>query len=282
MSRIFDALRKYEQERAGKKAASNGTGESDWPELLTSLDQPKSDLDSVEHVTSRPGPEQHILLRLGSHEVAAEKFRVLRHRLQQMRQQRPIKKLLVTSAAPQEGKTSTAINLAATFSLSSPRVLLICADLRSPGVPRILGLPPMTGLAEALEGQLDWQTRVRLVDPLGVYYLATGQATRNPVELLQGDAMHKLAGEAADLFDWVIIDSPPINMFADAHCLAMVSDAVLLVARAGWTTPESFQEGLKVLSDTSLAGVVFNCAEDVTRRGYYSKYYRTHSEKEHE
>ena len=281
MSRIFDALRKYEQERAGKKPAESGAGESQWPELLTSLDRPKADLDKVERVTCQPGPEQHILLQAGSHDVAAERFRVLRQKLQQLQQQRSIKKLLITSPAPREGKSSTSINLAATFSLASGRVLLICGDLRSPGVPRILGLPVTVGLAEALEGQLEWQSSLRHVNPLGIYYLAAGETKRNPVELLQGDKMRKLAAEAGELFDWVIIDAPPVNMFADAHCLAMVSDAVLLVARAGWTTPESFQEGLKALSDTFLAGVVFNCAEDATRRGYYSKYYRTHAAQKH-
>ncbi len=115
MSRIFDAMRKFEQERAGKKAEPYGMEDWRWPDFLTSGEEPKRDLNNVEHVTSQPGPEQHILLRLGSHEVAAEMYRVLRHRLQQLRQQRTLKKLVITSPAPQEGKTSTAINLATTL-----------------------------------------------------------------------------------------------------------------------------------------------------------------------
>ncbi len=282
MSRIFDALRKYEKEKSGKNAAPNGAIDFQWADLLTPLDQPKIDLKDVQHITSRPGPEEYVVIRPGSHIMAAEKFRVLRHRLQQMRQHRAIKKLLITSSQPQEGKTSVAVNLASTIALASPRVLLICGDLRSPGAPRVLGLPTMTGLADVLEGSLGWQACLRHIEPQGIYYLAAGQAKRNPVELLQGDMMRKLADEVAELFDWVIIDSPPVNMFADAHCLAMVSDAVLMVARAGRTTPESFQEGLKALADTPLAGVVFSCSENVTGRSYYSKYYKPRSQHDHE
>jgi capsular exopolysaccharide synthesis family protein len=272
VSRIFDALRKYEQERAAKQPGAVGEGKTHWPELLDSLDRAEVDLSAVPRVTCVPDEQEHVIVARNGRNSACERFRLLRHKLQQMSQTRAMKKVLITSTSPQEGKTAVAVNLAATFALSSARSLLIEGDMRNPGVARLLKVQPNPGLADVLENRCSLGTALRYVDPLGVYYLAAGKATRNPVELLQSPKMNEVISEAAQVFEWVVLDSPPLKLFADAHCLATISDAVLLVVRMGQTTPEALEEGVRILADTSLTGIVLNGVEDRKVDSYYTYY----------
>ncbi len=269
MSRIYDALRRFEQEKADRRSGGQMGEDRRQPAPAPTPETPAALPQHIEHLTARAGPENHVVAHLGPHESGAEKFRVLRHRLQQLRHQRPVKKILVTSGIPKEGKTLTAINLAASLALASPRVLLIDADLRSQSIHHVLGLEPLPGLAEVLAGQADFLKCLRSIDPLGIYYLPAGRAPANPVELLQGRAMKDLMARATALFDWVVIDSPPLNPFADAHCLATVADEVLLVLRFGLTPRAALQQALEALNGVRVAGVLLNDCDETRHDGYY-------------
>jgi len=218
-------------------------------------------------------PENRVVGCRQNYEFGAEKFRFLRHRLTQLRHRRPVSKVLVTSSVPKEGKTFVAINLAASLASSSRRVALFDVDMRHPSVQSALGLPPMAGLAEFLEGKAELDSIMRRVDPLGFYYLPAGKASGNPFELLEGSRMRELMALATTAFEWVVMDSPPLIPFADAHQLAVLADAVLLVARPRVTPRDTLRQVLSALDSVQVAGVVLNASDDKSHDRYYYHYY---------
>lgn len=217
-------------------------------------------------------PENRVVGCRQDYEFGAEKFRFLRHRLTQLRHRRPVS-ILITSSVPKEGKTLVAVNLAVSLASSSRRVALIDADIRHPSVQRALGLPHMPGLAEFLEENADLASSMRRVDPLGFYYLPAGKSSGNPFELLESSRMRELVELTTAAFEWVIIDSPPLVPFADAHRLAVLADAILLVARPQVTPRDMLRQVLSTLDRTKLAGVVLNASDDKKHDEYYYHYY---------
>lgn len=273
MSRILDALRRSERENRKEGAALPSPDTAPLQDLLVTLEAQPGNLESVARLVCRANPEEPLVCNTHNHDVGAEKFRVLCHRLRQLRQRRPLSRVLVTSAIPKEGKTVVALNLALTLAFSSPRVLLVDTDMRQSGLEGALGIPPLPGLADFLEGRLELSATFRRLEPLGLHYLAAGNASSNPVELLQRPRMRELMEQTARAFDWVVFDSPPVNPFADAHCLAGLADAVLLVTRSGWTPREGLQQALTALEGAYIAGVVLNGSGDPHRDHYYYYYY---------
>ena len=285
MSRIFEALRRSEEANVQVKAiptpknavprqekpasAQNGDGVRQEEQHVSQND--RADFGFVEHVQCHPRPEDHLVAMNGSSGAAQERFRVLCHRIQQIRQQRQLRHLLVTSAIPKEGKTVVAINLASLFACSFPRVLLVDADMRNPGISRALGIPLLPGLAEFLEGKIDLMTAVRQVDPAGFYYVSSGRAGTNPAELLQKPALQEFVESVVSAFDWVIFDSPPLNLFADAQRLSQVCDAALLVIREGVTPRDAPEQCMTALEGRFIAGIVLNASNDPSEN-YYTDY----------
>jgi capsular exopolysaccharide synthesis family protein len=218
-------------------------------------------------------PENRIAGYSHDYGLGAERFRFLRHRLIQLRNHRPVSKVLVTSCVPKEGKTLVAVNLAASLANSSRRVVLFDADMRHTSAHRALGLPPMAGLAEFLEGKACLDTVVRRIVPFGLYYLPAGATTGNPFELLESPRMTELLTLAKAAFEWVVIDSPPLIPFADAHRLAGIVDVVLLVARPRITPLETLSRVLSTLGNVQVGGVVLNGIDDKKHDDYYYHYY---------
>ncbi len=270
MSRIFDALRRSGQANiAGFGSAP--TRENRRQALLTSQDSPPVAFDRVKSVVCHPLPEEHIL-GVGEDSTAQrEIFRVLSCRLQKLRQQQKLSHILVTSAIVNEGKTTVALNLVATLARSSPRVLLVDADVRQRRAHRALGLGSLLGLADFLEGRIDAVAAYRRVDPLGFYYLPAGRPSANAAELLQKRELHELIKGTTAAFDWIIIDSPPLTPYADARHLAPLVDAVLLVVREGRTPREAAKQALTALEGAFVAGVVLNGSTDSQHD--YNRYY---------
>ena len=192
----------------------------------------------------------------------AEQFRKLRSRLYEMRKAQPIKTLLVTSAVQAEGKTFVALNLAIAITRQQGRrVLLIDGDLRMPKLASCLGVPGSPGLTEFANGTTDERAIVRS-DPEGSLFFAPGGAgVANPTEILAGERFGWFLGRMATLFDWIIIDAPPILPVSDAGVLAAQCDGVLVVVRAGSTSYDAVEMALKELRGKKLLGVVLNRAE---------------------
>lgn len=271
MSHIFDALHQPNREDA-KKTATERPDDSTPVQHCQPLFKTPDDFRGLGTVRCHVRPEDRVVGCCQNHNLGAEKFRSLHHRLSQLRRRRPLSKLLVTSFVPKEGKTVVAINLALTLARGSSRVALVDADLRQPEVHHTLGLESLPGLAEVLEGKLECAACLRRVDPLGLYYLPAGHASINPFELLQGPRMRALMELIAPAFDWIIFDSPPLIPFADAHYLAVLSDAVLLVVRPGVTPRKTVRQALAALDGACVAGVVMNASDDISQDKYYYLY----------
>lgn len=213
------------------------------------------------------------LVSVGSEEsLGAEKFRFLAVRLRQLRQTRPLKKILITSTIPQEGKSTVAANLACTLARrKSHKTLLIEGDLRRPTVADKFGLGPVPGLSEWLRGETESKNIYRL-EALGLWVLPAGTAPENALELMQSGKLSPLMEELTASFDWIVIDSPPVLPLADTSLWARLSDGILLVTRKGVTEKQQLQRGLEALERSKLLGAVVNGSTDAVHSDYYQRY----------
>lgn len=272
MSRIFDALRKSELENAGPTPIGP-VGKAPGVKHPVAVREEFHDvLESVEGIPLSVAPQKHILTCSDNHAVGAEKFRVLRQRLQKLRADRPLSKLLVSSAVPREGKTLVAVNLAFSLSRISRRVLLMDADLRHPGVHEVFGFEALPGLTEYLQGELDDASAMRRLDPWNLYYMPAGRSSAAPGELLQGARMAQLLNRLGEVFEWVVVDTAPITLFADSPHLAGLVDGALLVVRLGLTPVEAMQQAVAALEGNYVAGLVINGKTE--NHAYDHDYYR--------
>lgn len=273
MSRILEALRRAEQEHGAPAAPP--TAEDDLaslPELLRAL-QPKAVAPNRFPASHYRPSLEHLLATDGHDRTAqAESFRVLRFRLEAWRGREPRKIVLIASSIPKDGKTVVAVNLARTLALTGARVLLIDADLRKGGIHDLLEFKPDQGLAEVLQGNESWQGVCREVAPLGFCYLAAGRLPANPAELLRSQRLRQTLQEAATIFDWIVVDSPPLVPFADARYLAALAHGVVLVARDGWTPLPELTKSLQALASYPLVGLVMNDSDEEPSSGYYARY----------
>jgi capsular exopolysaccharide synthesis family protein len=272
VSRIHQALNRAERERVNDAVDMQPAEVGFSPQATPRTVVQQGPFDEVESVVFTDRNNSHVVVHDPRHRSAAESFRLLRYRLEKLRERQPISSILIASAIPKEGKTIIAVNLASALALTSTRVLLIDADLRRPAVHSALGLPALPGLAEALQDKIDMWAAYRRVDPLGFYLLSAGRVPVNPVELLQGVGMRVLLSDATSSFDWVIVDSPPLLPFADGHCLASLCNAVLMVAREGKSKKEDLQEALASLKAAHVIGTILNEAQSRKEDKYYSGY----------
>lgn len=204
----------------------------------------------------------------------AECVRSVRTNLLFMTPDKPLRRLLVTSSSPQEGKTTVATNIAIAMAQSGSRVLLVDSDMRRPRVHRAFGLPNDVGLSSAIlqQTRLDEAVQQTVVPNLSV--LACGPIPPNPSELLHTARFKQLVQEMEGRFDRVIFDSPPVAAVTDALVLAAEVDGVVLVIKSGRTPRELAVRTRHALDDVNarIFGVVLNDV-DLERRGYGYYYY---------
>jgi capsular exopolysaccharide synthesis family protein len=200
----------------------------------------------------------------------AEQFRTLRARLDALAAERPVRTIAVTSAMPDEGKTTAALNLAVVSSMNlGRRVLLVDCDLRRPKLHAALGLRPECGLAEALGGEGNVDRAILSVEGTGLEVLPVRATPPNPSELLASDAMRSLLEELARRYDQVILDTPPTLALPDAKTLSELTDGLVFVVRANQTARDDVAAALDILDRRRVLGIVLNGVEiESTRYGY--------------
>lgn len=207
-----------------------------------------------------PDTRAPLVSALPPHSPRAEAFRVLRTNLQFVDVDSKNKVFVLSSAMPEEGKTTTSVNLAISLAQAGVRTLLIEGDLRRPRAAQRLGLDGAIGVTSVLVGRVAWPDAVAHHDASGLDFLAAGPVPPNPAELLQSRAMHDMLAEQREKYDVVIIDAPPLLPVTDAALLAAHADGAILVLRHGKVTREQVRLSNDRLEqvDASLVGVVLN------------------------
>jgi capsular exopolysaccharide synthesis family protein len=185
-----------------------------------------------------------------------------------------LKKIGVSSPDPSVGKTSIAVNLALSLAETGLKVLLIDTDLRKPTIYKALDLPISPGFTDLLSGQNILENVVRKVtgyETLDV--ITSGEIPQNPAELLGSTQMETLVNNYTHLYDYIIFDTPPINMVTDAAVLAKIFDGIVYVVSYGQTLMEAAKLAKKSLEivDANIIGCVFNNVDVKTNgnSGYY-------------
>ncbi len=204
----------------------------------------------------------------------AESYRALRTSLLLSNLGAPPKVIMVTSARPQEGKTTTSINTAIVLAQKGVRVLLMDADLRRPSVHKTMGMGPRSGLSNVLTGSATLQQTITTSTILpNLFIMPAGTPPPNPAELLASSNMRDLIVELREMYDHIVIDTPPTLSVTDAVVLSPRADATILVIRSGQTTKQALRRARDILMQVNahVAGVLLN-AVDLTSPDYYYYY----------
>lgn len=302
MSRIHEALKKAEQERAAGQGtiqpplAPEPVDVPAFPDLgmprpaesaAAQLMPNFSGTFSVDTLLARCPqmewkPDLGTMLFMNGDDTkrGTEEFRTLRSRLYHMREKMNLKKLLVTSALPKEGKSFTSSNLAQVIVRQhGRRVLLIDADLRGPRLHLMLGTAPGPGLSDYLQGRNDEFSIMQRGPMENLFFIPSGTEIDDPAELVGNGKLRILMQRLEPLFDWIIVDSPPAIPVSDSSMLAKACDGVLLVVRSNATPSDVARKAREEFPDQALVGVVLNGTSDEVAP-YARYYYETYEKRE--
>ncbi len=222
----------------------------------------------------KPDLKTMVFFNTDNHTYGTEEFRTLRTRLYQIRDKQPLQTVLITSALPQEGKTFTAANLAqAIVRQHERRALLIDADLRLPGLHVPLGAPLTPGLSDYLRGDADEFSVIQRSPRGNLFFIAGGKPVSNPAELIGNGRLKNLLQGLKPIFDWIVLDSPPVIPVSDATLLADFCDGIVMVVRAASTPFDLAQKARQEFQGKPLLGIVLNRVEPGLA---YSSYYYEH------
>jgi protein-tyrosine kinase len=220
----------------------------------------------------RPDPHTMLFFQDDDTRPGTEEFRTLRSRLYQIREKMPLKRLLVTSALPKEGKSFVAANLAQVMVRQhGRRALVIDADLRNPGMHRHLGAAQSPGLGEYLAGECDEFAILQRGPMENLFFVPGGRVAGNAPELLANGRLKLLLQRLEPLFDWIILDSSPVIPVSDATLVAGACDGILMVVRSNVTPSDMARKAREEFPDKLLLGVVLNGATSSSLA--QSKYY---------
>jgi len=207
----------------------------------------------------------------------AECTRAIRTNLLFMSPDKPFRRMVVTSSGPQEGKSTTAINLGIAMAQSGQRVLIVDTDMRRPRLHKAFGVANELGVSSLVVGEGKLDDAIKTTEVPGLYLLPCGPIPPNPAELLHTQAFSELLESLSSKFDRVILDSPPVGAVADAVVLATQADGVVLVLKSGVTHREVARRTVRALNDVKakLFGAVLN---DVNlERSRYGDYYYSYA-----
>jgi protein-tyrosine kinase len=308
MSRIHEALKKAEQERAATQGGASQADVVDSPvapppvfadaPVLPAMTTgsaaapalampPLGGPLSVDTLLARCAqmewkPEAGAMLFMNGDDGArgTEEFRTLRSRLYHMREKMTLKTLLVTSALPREGKSFTSANLAQVMVRQhGRRALLIDADLRGPRLHEMLGTAAGPGLSDYLQGRNDEISIVQRGPLENLFFIPSGTGIEDPAELVGNGRLKVLLQRLGPLFDWIIVDSPPAVPVSDASVLANSCDGVLMVVRSNSTPSDIARKARQEFPDQVLVGVILNGTSG-DAAPYARYYYESYQKKE--
>jgi len=222
------------------------------------------------------GKEQSIVPYVSPRAAVWEAYRSLRTSILLSHSGKPPRTLLVTSALPGEGKTTTAINTAIVLAQTGARTLLIDLDMRKPEVGRKFGLNGKQGMSIFLSGNSDLSSQIIETSYDNLYVIPAGPQPPNPAELVGSERWSKALGLLSEYFQYVVIDSPPVLSVADPVILSTKVDGVIIVVHAGKTAREAVRKARTTLAGvgaTVLGAMINNVDLDNGHYSYYYKYY---------
>ena len=308
MSKIYEALLRAELERAVANGESPSGALAAVQDLLLPQDElplaadpsdgpdhfPASFPEAAYQETYTPSPDlSQIALRQWTPSLSAlpalqergpgvEQFRSLRSHVTEFRDQKPLKTILVSSGLPGEGKSFVTLNLALSFARhKGNRVLLIDGDMRRSSLHRMLGAPREPGLAEYLSGEAGILDVMQRPAPAGtplapglasLTFIGGGRDADKAGDLASNARFLQLISTVGPAFDWIIVDSSPVNLVSDAVSLAHSCDGVLLVCREGVTKYKTAQQAQAQFKSANVLGFVFNAVHRLPKGDYYDTY----------
>jgi capsular exopolysaccharide synthesis family protein len=202
--------------------------------------------------------DPHIVAFSDLNTAASDQFDKLAISLISEASERPLKRILVTSAQRGEGRTCVTINLACALSRARKRVLVIDSDLRQPSVMRLLGGDTEVGLAEVVSRKTTVNSAAVKIMPYGFVVLPVRERVENSAEFLASSAFKELIGSLETQYDFILFDSQPLLTTGDCKLLARLTDSVILVIRAGKITSSQMSKAVAAFSQESIFGVVLN------------------------
>jgi protein-tyrosine kinase len=278
MSQIFEALQQSNT-KAGTKEFPTQEFSFLAPDAAVSADVDTESLGQVPVFHVAATPDRRLVAWSEERTLGAEKIRTLVAKLRHVHQQKPIKKILITSSISNEGKSLISANLAITLAKpKQERVLLIDGDCRRPSLAKLLGASVAPGLANWWIDDLPIASCMQRVQEIPLWLLAAGKPLDEPLEMLQSSKLAEALAQLVSSFDWIIIDSPPIAPLADAGILATLTDSILLVVRQGTTPKKVLAKVLDSIEKSKLLGVVLNESTDMDY-GYYKEYIKNMHQK---
>ncbi len=291
MSYIFEALQRAETERSGGSLPNNADSVAD---LLRGVEQEIERKQSLSELPAAAKPESpgaetfasaKVLLPVQAADarlvcltdqggLAAEKFRVLGLKLRHLREQRKLKRIVITSSLPAEGKSLIAANLALNQSRSKIlNTVLIDGDLRRPELARRFGFHrSLAGLSEVLRGECQLSEAVYKIEGSGLWFIPAGVTPENPIELMQSGRLQPLLEQLGAFFHWIIIDTPPVLPLADTPLWMKLADGVLLVTREGVCEKKQLERTVEVIDRSTMLGVIVNNCTRNEQKYYYARY----------
>jgi capsular exopolysaccharide synthesis family protein len=228
---------------------------------------------------SRKGINPNLIAHYDPKSPISEQYRMLRSNIQFSSIDHEVKVIMVTSAGPGEGKTTTSVNLAITYAQADRNVLLIDADMRKPNVHKNFLVSNLKGLSTVISGQSQWENTVIPTFIPNLSLLTSGPVAPNPSEMLGSHRMKRIIEDAKQTYDIVIIDTPPTLAVTDAQIVATNCDGVIIVTEHGRVKREYSKKVKAILEyvQAKILGVVINnipkkAAESYNYYAYYSYY----------
>jgi capsular exopolysaccharide synthesis family protein len=279
---VTDLLQGIEQEIARKQSLSELAPKQSLSELTPAkvspavkTESPQPDSFGAEKVLWPALTADSRLVCLSDQGgMAAEKFRVLGLKLRHLRERRKLKRIVITSSIPEEGKSTIAANLALNQSRSKIlNTVLVDGDLRRPSLGSRFGFNRnLPGLSEVLRGERQLSDVVYNIGGSGLWFIPAGVIPEDPIEVMQSGRLQQLLEQLETVFDWIIIDTPPVLPLADTPLLMKLADGVLLVTREGVCEKKQLERTVEIIDRSTMLGVVVNSCHGSDQKYYYARY----------
>lgn len=216
-------------------------------------------------------PDKALFTMENMDDLAAEQYRVLYTKLENLSHKNSYKIFAITSAIAGEGKTTTSLNLSYIMAHDfNKKAILMECDLKKPSILSYFnGMDNSYGLIDVINNDVDLQTAIMQVENTGLYLLPARSGIRNSCELLGSQRMNAVLNSLKQEFDYILIDSPPILPLADMNIISKIVDGVILVVRAGKTPKDTVIKAARSLNSANIAGIVLNGANTLLKKYYY-------------